>query len=74
MSWIHEWLFHKKSIAEIANLAFKKEIVEKVCEQKRKKRISSWKILKKPTIWFVYVNLSENCYMIKCDFIMNFEK
>ena len=27
----------KKSIAEIANLAFKKEIVEKVSEQKKKR-------------------------------------
>ena len=56
--------FTKKSIAEIANLAFKKEIVEKVCEQKRKKRISSWKILKKPTIWFVYVHKSGNKFEI----------
>ena len=37
MIWINEWLFHKESIAEIANLAFKKEIEEKVCGQKKKR-------------------------------------
>ena len=29
----------QKSIAKIANLAFKKEIEEKICGQKKKKRI-----------------------------------
>ena len=66
MIWINEWLFHKESIAEIANLAFKKEIEEKVCGQKKKREFLVEKFSKKPTIWFVYVHKSGNkFYVIK---------